>query len=138
MLNRDKVRKTTYGNPKQILANVEMQASIGCVVDASVGVDVDGRKIAKAGSPLYVQYGSTNPALLANASRGTTGYLLHDVDVTDGNANGTLLIFGFIDWTKLDEDVQAAIKTADADGGGEKGTTRGPFVDFVNSPGGKK
>ena len=136
MLNRDGIRTQKYGKPVQILANVELQYSVGCVVDKSVGVDVGGRKIAKAGTPLCVQYGSVNPALLANAERGVTGYLLHDVDVTNGNANGTLLIFGFINWQRLDEDVQAKIKTAN-EGDGEKGSTKGPFVEFIFSPGGK-
>lgn len=137
MLNRDGIRSKSYTTPKQILANVELQYSVGCVVDQSVGVEVGDRKIAKAGTPLCVQYGSVNPALLADASRGVTGYLLHDVDVTDGNANGTLLIFGFINWRRLDEDVQAKIETAIKDGGGEKGSTQGPFVEFIFSPGGK-
>ena len=136
MLNRSGITKDTYGAPKQILANVQMQASVGCVVDKSVGVVVGNRKIAKAGTPLCVQYGSVNPALVANAERGTTGYLLHDVDVTNGNANGTLLILGFIDWPKLDTDVQALIKTANS-ADGKKGSTKGPFVEFIFSPGGK-
>lgn len=33
------------------------------------------------------------------------GVLLHDVDVTGGNNNATLLIDGFVDLNKLDEDV---------------------------------
>ena len=136
MLNQTGIKKVSGSAPKQILFNVQHQLSISCIVDKSVGVDVNGRKIAKAGTPLTVQYGSTNPALLANATRGVTGYLLHDVDVTDGNANGTLLIFGFINWTHLDEDVQALIKTAH-EGNGEKGTTKGPFVEFIYAPGGK-
>lgn len=41
-----------------------------------------------------------------------TGILLHDVDVTDGTKNAQVVVFGFIDLTKLDEDVQALI-TAD-------------------------
>ena len=137
MLNRSGITKTTYYNTRQILANVEHQFSVGCVVDRSVGATVGNRKIAKAGTPLCVQYGSTNPALVANATRGTTGYLLHDVDVTDGNANGTLLIFGFINWNRLEEDVKALINTANS-AQGEKGSTKGPFVEFIFAPGGKE
>lgn len=33
------------------------------------------------------------------------GVLLHDVDVTAGDDNGTLLIFGFVDLAKVDESV---------------------------------
>lgn len=41
-----------------------------------------------------------------------TGILLHDVDVTDGTKNAQVVVFGFIDLTKLDADVQLLI-TAD-------------------------
>lgn len=37
------------------------------------------------------------------------GVMLHDVDVTAGNNNGTLLIDGFVDLNKLDDDVLAMI-----------------------------
>ena len=33
------------------------------------------------------------------------GILLHDVDVTTGNANGTLLIFGFVNVDRIDATV---------------------------------
>ena len=35
-------------------------------------------------------------------SSNAVGVLLHDVDVTAGNENGTLLIFGFVDLNKID------------------------------------
>jgi hypothetical protein len=38
--------------------------------------------------------------------------LLHDVDVTDGNVNGTVLIFGFVNTNRLESDVQAKITSA--------------------------
>ena len=31
MLNRDGISKTSFGAPKQILANVELQSSVGCI-----------------------------------------------------------------------------------------------------------
>lgn len=37
------------------------------------------------------------------------GVLLHDVDCSDGDANGTLLIFGFVDLNKLDATTAARI-----------------------------
>ena len=59
MLNRDGISKTTYGAPRQILANVDIQASVGCRVPQSIGVDLaDGRKIAKAGTPIIVNFGN--------------------------------------------------------------------------------
>nr|DAO23446.1 MAG TPA: hypothetical protein [Caudoviricetes sp.] len=59
MLNRNGISKTTYGAPRQILANVDIQASVGCRVPQSIGVDLaDGRKIAKAGTPIIVNFGN--------------------------------------------------------------------------------
>ena len=38
--------------------------------------------------------------------------LLHDVDVSNGQANGTALIFGFVDLNKVDTTIQTTLKTA--------------------------
>lgn len=120
MLNRDGISKTTYAAPIQILANVLMQSSVGVVVDDGVFTalksanylkEKEGKKIVPAGTPLYIDLLDRNddPAVLptlAHASTGAedpavaavpaVGVLLHDVDVTDGDANGTLLLFGFV------------------------------------------
>lgn len=44
------------------------------------------------------------------------GILLHDVDITDGNNNGTLLIFGFVNKLRIDSvtlaKITAAVQTA--------------------------
>lgn len=58
MLNRDGITRTTYGAPRQILANVDIQASVGCRVPQSIGVDVGSKKIAKAGTPIVVNFGN--------------------------------------------------------------------------------
>ena len=119
MLNRSGVTKTSYAAPKQILANVELQASVGCIVSQSIGVDVNGKKIAKAGTPIVVNFGNLQtPAVAPTEASGddpavpATAVLLHDVDVTDGNANGTALIFGFVNINRLDSDVWAKVKAA--------------------------
>ena len=58
MLNRSGVKSTTYGAPRQILANVDLQASIGCIVPQSLvaSADANGKKIAKAGTPIVVDF----------------------------------------------------------------------------------
>ena len=116
MLNSTGITKTDYGVRSQILADVGNQSAIGCVVDAAtVGVAVGSQKIAKAGTPVKINLMSTStPAVLATATAGTemTGVLLHDVDVTNGNNNGTCLIFGFVNLNMIDSDVQAKIITA--------------------------
>lgn len=121
MLNRDGIRKTTYGAPRQILANVEHQYSVGCIVPASMGPTTapNGVKLVKAGTPININLSDTNTAVKAPAPAGTgttavsmNAVLLHDVDVTDGDANGTALIFGFVNLNRLDTDVVAKITTA--------------------------
>lgn len=58
MLNRDGITKVAYGNSTQILANVDLQASVGCRVPQSLVPDADanGKKIAKAGTPIIVDF----------------------------------------------------------------------------------
>ena len=114
MLNSNTGVKTTqYGNVTQILANVELQASVGGVVPAASGVNVNGKKIVKAGTPFVIDLQNRqNLAIAGDASNAFNAILLHDVDVTAGNNNGTFLIFGFVDMTKVESDVQTLIGTA--------------------------
>lgn len=110
MLNKSGVVRANYVSINQILANVELQASIGCIVSESLGVVTGGRKIVKAGTPVSTDYSDLQTAAVAaGETKEATGVLLHDVDVTNGNANGTLLIFGFVNTNRLDESVQALI-----------------------------
>lgn len=113
MLNREGVRKTSYAGPRQILANVEMQAAVGCIVDANIGVQVGSKKIVKAGTPISIDLmDRQTPVKAAASGAAMNAVLLHDVDVTDGNANGTALIFGFINVNRVEDDVAALITTA--------------------------
>lgn len=113
MLNRSGVDKTTYAAPKQILANVQTQVSVGCIVPQSLGVTVGSKKIAKAGTPIKVDFMNLQtPATKADGTNALNAVLLHDVDVTAGNANGTALIFGFVNVNRVDPDVASAITTA--------------------------
>ena len=45
-------------------------------------------------------------------SSNAVGVLLHDVDVTDGDANGSLLIWGFVNVNRLDSNTQGMISSA--------------------------
>ena len=115
MLNRSGVAKATYAATKQILANVENQVSVGCIVPQALGVTVGTKKIAKAGTPIKVDLMNLQtPAVKADGTVALNAVLLHDVDVTDGNANGTALIFGFVNVNRVDSDVATAITTAAA------------------------
>lgn len=113
MLNRSGVSIETAAATRQILANVELQSSVGCVVPASLGVAVGTKKIAKAGTPVKVNLlDLQSVAQAANANVAMNAVLLHDVDVTGGNANGTALVFGFVNVNRVEADVAALITTA--------------------------
>ena len=110
MLNKSGITKETLGAPTQILANVEHQFSVGCVVAQAVGTAVGSKKIAKAGTPIVIDYDSLSTAATAGTVGSTANaVLLHDVDVTAGDANGTALIFGFVNINRLESDVQAKV-----------------------------
>lgn len=119
MLNRSGITKTSYSNIKQILANVELQSSVGCIVPQSLGVTVGSKKIAKAGTPVNIDLMNLNNAVTQPAAAAgeaaevpMNAVLLHDVDVTAGAANGTALIFGFVNLNRVDADVATAIGEA--------------------------
>lgn len=105
------IKTVSAVNTHQILFCTDPQVSVGVVVKADAGVAEDGKKVVKAGTPLSGDLTArTTPFVKAkDDSTGSagdgkeaTGVLLHDVDVTDGNANGTLLIFGFVNLDRLD------------------------------------
>lgn len=113
MLNRSGVSKTTLTATKQILANVELQSSVGCIVPQSLGVTVGNKKIVKAGTPIRIDLMNLQSvAVKADDDAPMNAVLLHDVDVTNGDANGTALIFGFVNLNRVDSDVAAAIAAA--------------------------
>ena len=119
MLNQTGIKKETYGSTNQILFNVEPQVSVGIVVDDSVQATANslGKKIVKAGTPITGSLDARTTAFTAAATSGTTGneksnavgILLHDVDVTDDDNNGTVLLFGFVNTNRIDETTKAKI-----------------------------
>lgn len=115
MLNDTGIKSQSFGMNNQILFAIEHQVSMGCVVAQAVGVDEDGRKIAKAGTPLTGNLDARTTAFTkattTNNVSNAVGILLHDVDVTDGANNGTILLFGFVNVNRLDTVTQALITT---------------------------
>lgn len=107
MLNKSGIIKTDYATPKQILADPSLQFSVGCLVPADIGN-------AKAGTPIHVDLSNINVACkkVDNTATFANAVLLHDVDVSNGQTNGTALIFGFVDLNKVDTTTQALLKTA--------------------------
>lgn len=119
MFNKTGITKTTGAAPVQILFDVQNQVSVSIVVDDGYSVTRNGRKIVPAGTPLSGNLTARTTAFVkavdntaeSGASNGkpATGVLLHDVDVTEGDTNGTLLIWGFVDLNKIDNTTVALI-----------------------------
>ena len=107
MLNKSGIIKADYATPKQILADPNLQFSVGCLVPADIGN-------SKAGTPIYVDLSNINVVCkkVDNTTTFANAVLLHDVDVSNGNTNGTALIFGFVDLNKVDTTTQTLLETA--------------------------
>ena len=98
--------------PRQILAVVDPQVSFTVQMNKAAGIEVDGRKIIKAGTPLAGELTKRHqPFVPVNEGyeNRAAGVALHDYDVTDGDIAGALLVFGFVDMKKMEEDVVAKI-----------------------------
>ena len=106
MLNQTGITKVTGAAPVQILFNVQNQMSVGIKLakNFSGAVTENGRKIVKAGTPLSGDLTARGTAFVAAAdtTAPAVGILLHDVDVTDNDANATLLIWGFVNLSRVD------------------------------------
>lgn len=101
------IKKTEAINTKQILFMTQPYAAVGVVVsDSGVSAGDDGRKIVKAGTPLAGDLTARTTAFTQGTDANAVAVLVHDVDVTNGSANGTALVFGFVDKNKLDTEVQ--------------------------------
>ena len=106
---------TRGSNVKQILANPTLFQAFGAQI-ADTGVTaVNGRKVIPAGTPVggtidFLQVEDTPLATTntAVAAENTQGVLLYDVDVTAGPANGTVLVFGFVNEFRLDSALTVA------------------------------
>lgn len=114
------VKRTIYDAPElDVLLNPDNAFQIGVQVgNAGVSADANGRKIIKAGTPVG---GATSVLVTRNTVLTVTntsangansqGVLRHDVDVTNGNANATLIVRGEVDLSKCPT-IEATAKTA--------------------------
>ena len=111
------IKTTTLVAPeKQIMVADELTFSIGAVIgNTGVDADANGKKIIKAGTPLYGDIEDRDTAFVLETTSGTSNancIALHDVDVTSGSANGTIVLFGFVDLNKLTSATQSLITSA--------------------------
>lgn len=98
MLNRSGITSVSYCAPRQILANVEIQASVGCIVPQSIGTDLaSGKKIAKAGTPIVVDF--TNRQADVTAPTGPT-LGVFTVQITTAFANDESITIAGTTYTK--------------------------------------
>lgn len=116
MLNQTSVRKESFSNRKTILVDEMNSTAFSVVVDATgVSADSEGKKILKAGTPLTGDLKDRNAAWKKETTA-PNGILLHDVDVTGLGSgetrNAQVVVFGFIDVSKVDDDVQAMLTSA--------------------------
>lgn len=107
MLNQKGIKKSSYVSTNQILFNTDPFVAVSIIVDNALGVTdpATGRKLVKAGTPLAGDLTERETAFVAvnkESNSAAKGILLHDVDVTTGDANGTLLIFGFVNVDRID------------------------------------
>lgn len=126
------VTKETYTTGTVILIKPETARRVGCVIKKPSLPDSDGKYRVKAGTPLYTSEALTEVGIdrskaLSDTEGGgsAAGVLYEDVVFKDkeGEANGTLVINGMVDYLKLDSTVQAKI-TTDVE-------TKLPHIQFV-------
>lgn len=117
MLNQSGITKTSGLARKTILIDTQLFFALPCMI-AATGVEArsDGKKIVKAGTPLKGSLLSRDEVFTVGVKDdAVVGIAEHDVDVTAGTANGGIIVFGFIDESKLDTDVVALLDTANTD-----------------------
>ena len=111
-MNNSGIKTQKLGAPKQILLNPDLQFSVGIVVSNAKFVEEGGKKLVKAGTPMVGNLDARTTAFTVvgdSDANKVQGVLLHDVDVTNGNANGTLLISGFVNTNRIDATTKAMI-----------------------------
>lgn len=113
MLMQSGIKKDTQGAPAQIDAFPQTTVAVGIVVAQAVvaSADANGKKIAKAGTPLHGDLTARTTAFVSadDNTKPAVGVLLHDVDLTAGAANATLMIGGWVDLKKVDATTAALI-----------------------------
>ena len=120
------VKTQSYENENDIVLFPELAVGIPVIVgNTGVVANSEGKKIIKAGSPLFgsVDFLMNRDTVLRAAGDETYKYVAGvarwDIDVTEGNTNATVLYAGYVDFLKLDSAVQTAVTTALSAGGYE-------------------
>lgn len=111
MFNKTGISRVTAGAPTQILFNVFNQMSVSGLVAQALGVNEGSKKIVKAGTPVTGDLTDRTTAFTAAGAGNAVGVVLHDVDVTEGDGNASILLWGFVNLDRIDDTTAAKITT---------------------------
>ena len=121
-LNRSGIRTADYASEKQILFCKEGYIGVSVVVGDTGVTAANGKKIIKAGTPLagdLTARGTAFKKATTTAGSGgaadtsdAVGVAYRDIDVTEGNANATLMVKGCVNLDALDSTVVTLVDNA--------------------------
>lgn len=121
MLNQGGITSVSGTTRNLILMAPELAFTVSCkIANTGLSADSDGKKLVKAGTPLYGSLTARDTAFTAVAptvgendpAPVPVGICLHDVDVTSGTKNSQVTTFGFVDVSKLETAVATALAAA--------------------------
>lgn len=106
-----------YGAPEKhiLIANDSYMVTLPAIIKATgVTAGSDGKKVIKAGTPLYgnIEKRDTGFTIAGAEGASPVAILMHDVDVTAGDENGTIVLAGVVDLLKLESSVKTALTSA--------------------------
>ena len=113
----NKIVKETYGAPEKhiLIANDSYMVTLPGIIKATgVSAGTDGKKIVKAGTPVYGDIEKRDTGFTVSGEGNPVAVVMHDVDVTAGDENGTIVIAGCVDLLKLDASVRTAVASVKA------------------------
>lgn len=111
-------REVYTNNENDYLIAGHNSFALSCIVGNAGVTAVNGRKIIKAGTPLYIGTGKNvyedRFETLTVSGDVLSGIARHDIDVTDGNANDAILTQGYVEFYRLEPDVQAKVEAVES------------------------
>lgn len=115
-MNKSGITRVTAAGPTQILFMTHPYAAVGINIDDTVvETDSNGNKYIPAGMPIAIaDLKDRSAASSVSTGANATGILIHDAYIQDGLnvANGSLLLFGFVNVDRLGTVAKAAITPA--------------------------
>lgn len=114
------MKKEVYSNNENdFLVAGQNSFALSCILaNTGVSANAEGRKIIKAGTPLYIGTGKDvykdRFEKLTVAGDVLAGIARHNVDVTDGDTNDAILTQGYVEFYRLESDVQAKVEAVES------------------------